>query len=337
MVDVSKLVEIVVDSKSKKYESMKNDKLPKYVIEADGDSEGSFKLRNTENDNVHWVTVVKTSEKGKFLVDSDDAYWSKQGKNKQDYSAAILKVIYEGTVEGNITLPSTKDSQENGGVLGYGNGEQPQQKPAEPEQTRPQQGESEEARMAKDKTEMEELSKELGKMNIETVKRYIAPKECTDTEVKLFCNICAARGANPFLNEAHLVKYTKDEPARTIISKDFFLKKARMAKDYNGFKAGIIVKNSNDEIERREGSFIAPNEELLGGWSHVLLENKEPVKSEVNLEKYMKYRRDGQPTRFWKEIPETMIRKVALSQALREAFPEELGGLYSEEEQRNQS
>ena len=34
----------------------------------------------------------------------------------------------------------------------------------------------------------------------------------------------------------------------------------------------------------------------------------------------------------WKSKPATMIRKVAVVQALREAFPEDFGGLYSEEE-----
>ena len=34
----------------------------------------------------------------------------------------------------------------------------------------------------------------------------------------------------------------------------------------------------------------------------------------------------------WQKMPATMIRKVALVQALREAIPEEFGGLYSPEE-----
>ena len=34
----------------------------------------------------------------------------------------------------------------------------------------------------------------------------------------------------------------------------------------------------------------------------------------------------------WSKKPATMIRKVALVQALREAFPEDFGGMYSQEE-----
>jgi hypothetical protein len=34
----------------------------------------------------------------------------------------------------------------------------------------------------------------------------------------------------------------------------------------------------------------------------------------------------------WASKPTTMIRKVALSQALREAFPDDMGGLYEPEE-----
>ncbi len=38
------------------------------------------------------------------------------------------------------------------------------------------------------------------------------------------------------------------------------------------------------------------------------------------------------PTKFWKEMPEHMLAKVAEAQAIRKAFPEEAGGLYTPEE-----
>ena len=41
---------------------------------------------------------------------------------------------------------------------------------------------------------------------------------------------------------------------------------------------------------------------------------------------------DGTINGQWSRKPATMIRKVALTQALREAFPEDLGGMYASEE-----
>jgi len=56
------------------------------------------------------------------------------------------------------------------------------------------------------------------------------------------------------------------------------------------------------------------------------------VKAEVSLKEYIRFSKKGEPTRSWREMPATMIKKVALVQALREAFPDVYGGVYSPEE-----
>lgn len=47
---------------------------------------------------------------------------------------------------------------------------------------------------------------------------------------------------------------------------------------------------------------------------------------------YVQLKRDGKPTRSWATMSHTMIAKCAEAQALRKAFPEDLGGLYAPEE-----
>ena len=53
---------------------------------------------------------------------------------------------------------------------------------------------------------------------------------------------------------------------------------------------------------------------------------------EVSFDEYAARKKDGSLNSQWSKKPATMIRKVALVQALREAFPENFSGLYSEEE-----
>ena len=50
------------------------------------------------------------------------------------------------------------------------------------------------------------------------------------------------------------------------------------------------------------------------------------------LEEYIGLKKDGTPNRFWKEKPATMIEKVAIVHAKREAFPEEFQNLFVPEE-----
>ena len=92
----------------------------------------------------------------------------------------------------------------------------------------------------------------------------------------------------------------------------------------------IVVVNKDGDVKEREGSLKAPGEILIGGWCEVYVKNKKhPIKSVVSLEEYSK----SQST--WKSMPMVMIRKVAMVTALREAFPEDLQGMYDASEMQN--
>lgn len=164
-----------------------------------------------------------------------------------------------------------------------------------------------------------------------TVKNYIAPG-ATDQEVLYFIELCKAQKLNPFVRDAYLVKYGS-QPAQIIVGKDVFLKKAGENPNFNGLKAGIVVVDKNGDVKEREGSLKVPGDELIGGWCEVYLKNREyPTKCLVSLDEYIQKKKDGTVNSMWSSKPCTMIRKVAQSQALREAFPNELRGLYEKEE-----
>ena len=57
-----------------------------------------------------------------------------------------------------------------------------------------------------------------------------------------------------------------------------------------------------------------------------------PMFDEVSFEEYAGRKSDGSLNSQWKSKPGTMIRKVAIVHALREAFPEDLQGLYDASE-----
>ena len=147
----------------------------------------------------------------------------------------------------------------------------------------------------------------------------------TDKELKLFLELCKAQKLNPFLREAYLIKFGND--ANIITGKDVFLKRARANDSFRGFKAGIIVQNERG-IEKREGTFYLKGQEnLVGGWASIYIKDWDvPFDHTVALSEFNK------GTATWKNMPAIMIRKVALVQALREAFPDDLSQLYAAEE-----
>ena len=152
----------------------------------------------------------------------------------------------------------------------------------------------------------------------------------TDREIVQFMTLCRYQGINPFLREAYLIKYGSSD-ATIVTGKDFFIKRARQSPDMEGFRAGVIV-GANGDTEETEG-YIPEGKTLVGGWAEVYVKGwRYPVKVQVAFQEYVGKKRDGSVTSMWKNKPATMIRKVALVQALREAFPGLYGGLYSPEE-----
>lgn len=177
-----------------------------------------------------------------------------------------------------------------------------------------------------------EFTTETGQvLTADTVKNYLVSGNgnVTDQEVLMFIELCKAQHLNPFIREAYLIKFGSS-PANIVVGKDVFVKRAHRNPDYEGMRAGIVVATKDGEIKEREGSLKAPGEELIGGWCEVYVKNKKhPIKSLVSLEEYSK----SQAT--WKQMPMVMIRKCAIVTALREAFPEDLAGMYDSAEIKN--
>lgn len=161
----------------------------------------------------------------------------------------------------------------------------------------------------------------------ETVKNYLVRGEgqITDQEALMFMELCKYQGLNPFLNDAYLIKYDNKRPASIVVGKEAYTKRAMAQEDFKGFEAGIIVQRG-DEIIELEGSFKAPKDILLGGWAKVFRGGAKEVTAKVSMAEYSTDRS------LWKSKPATMIRKVALVQAIRESYPDEFAGMYSEEE-----
>lgn len=154
--------------------------------------------------------------------------------------------------------------------------------------------------------------------------RYINPK-ATEAEAGMFLQWCQRKGFDPLKKQAYLVIYEgqKGRNVNHIVAVDTFAERAEKNPQFDGYQTGIIVKNTEGKVEKREGTFKLEEETLLGGWCDVYRKDRKfPYKIEVSLKEYDKKRST------WLEIPCTMINKVAICQAHRKAFPSDLGGCY---------
>lgn len=154
----------------------------------------------------------------------------------------------------------------------------------------------------------------------------------SDQECMMFIALCKGQKLNPFIREAYLIKYGDNQPASMVVSKDVYQKRAETNPHYDGKKSGIIVLNDNG-IEYRDGTVFLANESLIGGWCEVYRKDRKySERVEVSMDEYMGKKKDGTPNNQWATKPATMIRKVAIAQALRETFPTDLNGMFTAEE-----
>ena len=176
---------------------------------------------------------------------------------------------------------------------------------------------------------------EIVKLSPSIIRNYLVNGngDATDQEVAMFLNLCRFQHLNPFLREAYLIKFG-NQPATIVTGKDAITKRAMRNPKYAGQQAGVVIfKPDTGELEYRTGSLVIQGEVLAGGWAKVFVKGYDvPIEVSVSYQEYVGTTKNGEINSQWSKKPATMIRKVALVQALREAFPEDLGGLYASEE-----
>lgn len=174
------------------------------------------------------------------------------------------------------------------------------------------------------------------KLSPAMVKKYLVNGngDVSDDEIVYFINLCKSQGLNPFIKDCYLIKYGIS-PAQMVVSKDVFLKRAERNSEFDGLDAGIIViNNESGELTYRKGAFyLKDREEVVGGWADVFRKNiSHPTHIEVSVEEYVGKTKDGKLNSQWSTKIATMIRKVAITQALRETFPNDFQKMYAAEE-----
>lgn len=151
--------------------------------------------------------------------------------------------------------------------------------------------------------------------------------QLTQRDVVNFMATCKALGANPYLGDVYLVKYSSGENAQIMAGKNYYTRVAVSIPTYDGMDAGIVCVTQQGELVYRRGSLAMPGDNCIGGWAEVHDSRwSHPVRAEVAMDEYNSHRS------LWKSKPLTMIRKVALVQALREAYPDRFAGTYDASE-----
>jgi phage recombination protein Bet len=140
-------------------------------------------------------------------------------------------------------------------------------------------------------------------------------KQLLPNEKKQFIEIATAYQLNPFKREIYCNAYGEGQYRQLsiITGYEVYLKRAERTGDLAGWNC-----TTEGSVEKKDLRAIITIHRK--SWNM-------PLVHEVEYSEYIQTKKDGTPTKFWSGKPKTMIKKVAMAQGFRLAFPDELGGM----------
>lgn len=150
---------------------------------------------------------------------------------------------------------------------------------------------------------------------INLIKNYLC-KGINDEELSFFSAVCKKTGLDPFMKQIYAVKRKDQLTIQTSI---------------DGYR--LIAERTGRYSPGKEPNFQYDKDgKLVSCTSYVKKQTVDGTWHEVAASAFLSEYRPNYSNQFWETKPHIMLAKCAEALSLRKAFPNELSGLYSEEE-----
>ena len=163
---------------------------------------------------------------------------------------------------------------------------------------------------------------EFNREQLELIKSQIAP-EATPDELKLFLYQAKRTGLDPLTRQIYCIhRWSKGGKRMTIqTSIDGFRVIAERSGNYGGQSEPVFTYDKEGNLESCKISVFRFHNDI----------RFEASVGVAYLSEYCQYDKDGKPMGLWAK-PHIMLQKVTEALALRKAYPQDLSGIYTNEE-----
>ena len=146
----------------------------------------------------------------------------------------------------------------------------------------------------------------------------------SEQEVRFFMEVANRCHLDPFKRQIHAVKRYDSKLQRETLTFQVSIEGLRAIAARTGEYAG------NDEpiFKEKDGYIVSATATV---W-RLIKGQRVAFTATVYWDECVQTKKGGEPNTFWANKPRTMLGKCAEAAALRKGFPEEAGGLYTEEE-----
>ena len=175
------------------------------------------------------------------------------------------------------------------------------------------------------------MNRELTRDQIDLIKRTVAVG-ATDDELALFLHQCKIRGMDPLGGQMYAIKRWDQSQRREVMAYQM------------GYAGLLLIAQRTGEMDGFSGMQWCDHQ---GRWFDEWTSDASPQAAKVTVHRkghshgykavarfaaYAATKKDGSLNHFWAKMGDLMLMKCAKALALREAFPQELGGVYASEE-----